>query len=70
MIKEVADITIKLNEVEEVDLDVIEEFLQDKKIKYEVIKFENEKTIDTRSEEDKWFDYDMQRGFDEARGDL
>lgn len=68
MIKEVADITIKLKELEDVEFDVIEEFLQDKNIKYEVIKFEDY-TIDTRSEYDKQFDYEMQRGFDRARGE-
>lgn len=68
MIKEVADITIKLNGLEDIDFDVIEEFLQDKNIKYEVVKFEDY-TIDTRSEYDKQFDYDMQRGFDMARGE-
>lgn len=69
MIKEVADITIKLNGLEEVEFDVIEEFLQDKNIEYEIVKFENEQTIDTRNEYDKQFDYEMQRGFDKARGE-
>lgn len=68
MIKEVADITIKLHGLEQVDFDVVEEFLQDKNIEYEVIKFEDY-TIDTRSEYDKWADYYMQRGFDKARGE-
>lgn len=70
MIKEIADITIKLNGLEEVDFDVIEEFLQDKNINYQVVKVDNEQTIDTREESDKWFDYEMQRGFDRARGEL
>ncbi len=69
MIKEVADITIKLNALEEVDFDVIEEFLQDKNIEYEVVKFEDY-TIDTRNECDKQFDYEMQKGFDKARGEV
>lgn len=68
MIKEVADITIKLNGLEDVDFDVIEEFLQDKNVKYEVAKFDKY-TIDTRNEYDKQFDYEMQRGFDKARGE-
>lgn len=70
MVKEVADITIKLNELEEVEFDAITEYLEDRGIKYQIIGFDNEQTIDTRSEDDKWFDYDMQKGFDKARGEL
>ena len=70
MVKEVADITIKLNELEEVEFDAITEYLEDRGIKYQIVGFDNEQTIDTRSEDDKWFDYDMQKGFDKARGEL
>ncbi len=70
MVKEVADVTIKIKSLEETDFDVITEFLQDNKYEYEVVEVGNEQIIDTRSEQDKWFDYEMQRGFDKARGEV
>ena len=69
MIKEVADITIKLKELEDVEFDAITEYLEDRGIKYQITGFDNEQTIDTRSEYDKQFDYEMQKGFDRARGE-
>lgn len=69
MIKEVADITIKLHELEDVEFDAITEYLEDRGIKYKIVDFDNEHTIDTRNEEDKLFDYEMQKGFDKARGE-
>ena len=62
------DWTCPLCGVSKEDFDVVEEYLQDKNIEYEVIKFEDY-TIHTRSEYDKQFDYEMQRGFDKARGE-
>lgn len=41
MSRELADITIKFNELEDVVYDELIEFLEDNKIKYDVVKVEN-----------------------------
>ena len=68
MIRELADITILLEGIEDVDMDVLEEFLNDHKINYKVLKSENERTEDLRTEDEKWSDYWMNVGMDRARG--
>lgn len=44
MTRELADITIYFEGIEDVSWDVLEKFMQDHKIKYKVIKFENQRT--------------------------
>ena len=42
--RDLADITIKFKDLEDVDFDVLEEFLNDEHIKYEVIDVKNLRT--------------------------
>lgn len=66
--KEIADITIKLIDIEDVDFDVVTEFLEDNHINYEIVKTENLRSIDLRSNEEKDIDYWINKGMDQARG--
>lgn len=69
MSRELADITIELDDIEDVDWDAIEEYLQDHKIKYKIIKSDNQRTeVYYKNESDKWSDYWMNVGMDRARG--
>lgn len=69
MSKELADITIELTDIEDVDWDAVEEYLQDHRIKYKVIKSVNQRTeLTYESEAEKWSDYWINVGMDRARG--
>jgi len=52
MSREYADITIQFDDLEDVDFELIEEFLQDQKIKYEVIDAKNWRTKGDDTEKD------------------
>lgn len=62
MSRELADITIKFKELEDVTFDVIEEFLKEQNIQYEVINVENRITEYKETEPeayDIWIDRKM-----------
>jgi len=61
MNKDLADITIKFEDLEDVMFDVIIEFLEDQHIKYEITKVENQriKGLDELDEYDIWHDKQM-----------
>ena len=63
MSKDLADITIKFEDLEDVMFDVIIEFLEDQHIKYEITKVENQRieSLDEPDEYDIWHDKQMMR---------
>lgn len=57
MSRELADITIKLSDLEDVIFDEVIEYLEDQKIKYEVLNTENRRT--EYEEDDAWDEADV-----------
>jgi len=58
MSRELADITIQLNDLEDVVYDELIEFLEDQKIKYVVAKVENRRTEYSEEEKDSHEEYE------------